>query len=225
MKDKILKKLDDFIAEANGLLLDLNSSNNDSPQIEARKESKFSAFKTSVLSFLKSTLGDQEIYYIKFLNGVKHHTDYSLVLAIELLQRIRSDVDNGWLQNIKGIVSAELFTDFLDMSEHLLDEGYKDPAAVIIGSVLEENLRQLTLKNTLPITQLDAKTGKIKPLKAEYLNTELCKNSIYNVLYQKSVTAWLDLRNKAAHGQYQEYDVNLVRSFLQFTRDFAAKFV
>lgn len=225
MKDKILKKLDDFITEANGLLLDVNSASNSSPRTEAINTSKFDAFKTGVLSFLKSIVGADEIYYQKFLRGVIYYADYSLVLAIDLLERIRKDVDDGWLQNIKGIVSAELFTDFLDMAEHLLDETYKDAAAVIIGSVLEENLRQLTLKNGLPIAQTDSKTSKVKPFRAENLNTELSKNHVYNLLYQKSVTAWLDLRNKAAHGHYNEYDINLVRSFLQFARDFAAKFV
>jgi hypothetical protein len=226
MKDKILKKLDDFIIEANGFLADVSRKNdNDSQSAKAIKQSKFDSFKTGVLSFLKSILGTDEIYYNKFLHGVLFYTDYSLVLAIDLLQRAKKDINEDWLQNIKGIVSAELFTDFLDMAEHLLDETYKDAAAVIIGGVLEENLRQLSLKNGLPIAQTDSKTGKMKPLKAENLNTELSKNHVYNLLYQKSVTAWLDLRNKAAHSQYTDYDINLVKSFLQFARDFAAKFV
>jgi len=226
VKDKILKKLDGFIDEANRLLDDLNNYEYPINQsTKAIKESHFSSYKTGVLSFLKSLLGPDDLYYNRFYNGVTYYTDYTFALAIDLLQRVKKDVDDGWLLNIKGVVSAELFTDFLDMAEHLLDEDYKDPSAVIIGSVLEENLRQLSLKNGLPISQIDSKSGKMKPLKAEFLNTELSKNNVYNLLYQKSVTAWIDLRNKAAHGQYGEYDINQVRAFLQFVRDFAAKFV
>lgn len=219
MKEKILKKLDGLIEEANNLFLNLSKPDFD----KALDEPKFSAFRTATLSFLKSILGEEH-YYARFNGGVKYYSDYNLVLAIELLKKVKTDVEEDWLDNLKGIVSAELFTDFLDMAEHLLEEGYKDPAAVIIGSVLEENLRQLTLKSGLPITQNDPKLGKTKPMKAESMNIELAKKQIYNLLYQKSVTSWLDLRNKAAHGLYIEYDINFVKAFLQFVRDFAAKF-
>ena len=44
---------------------------------------------------------------------------------------------------MKKLVSAEIFSDFLEMAAHVLEQDYKDPAAVMIGTVLEENLRQL----------------------------------------------------------------------------------
>ncbi len=37
------------------------------------------------------------------------------------------------------------------MAEYLLKEGYKDPAAVITGSTLEEHLRKLCIKNGIDI--------------------------------------------------------------------------
>ncbi len=37
------------------------------------------------------------------------------------------------------------------------------------------------------------------------MNNELAAFGAYNKLDQKNVTAWLDLRNKAAHAQYHEY--------------------
>lgn len=224
MKEKIISKLNKLIAEAEGLLEEIKRQSGDEPQaVQAVKESKFGAFKTGSLSFLKTLLGGDEIYYLKFYNGVKYHADYSLVLAIELLQKIKADIDDGWLQEMKGIVAAELFSDFLDMAEHLLEESYYQPAAVMIGSVLEESLRALSLKSGLPVSQPDS-SGKLRPIKAEALNTVLAKNHVYNLLMQKSVTAWLDLRNKAAHGQHGEYDAAMVQMFLLFARDFAARY-
>ena len=111
------------------------------------------------------------------------------------------------------------------MAEHLLEENYKDPAAVIIGSVLEENLRELCNRNNIAITTTDPKTGKVKPNKAETMNVDLCKNGVYNILVQKSVTAWLDLRNNAAHGKYGEYDLTQVKNLLQSVRDFIIKYL
>jgi hypothetical protein len=62
------------------------------------------------------------------------------------------------------------------------------------------------------------------PKKAEVLNADLVKAGAYSVLQQKGVTAWLDLRNKAAHGKYTEYkaeNVDLtIQGILQFMTSF-----
>jgi len=107
------------------------------------------------------------------------------------------------------------------MAEHLLSNGYKDPAAVMVGSVLEEHLRQLCLKNDLDVeTEVD---GKLKPKKVDRLNSELAKNEVYGKLDQKSVTAWLDLRNKAAHGKYDEYTAEQVKNMVLGVTEFLAR--
>jgi len=57
------------------------------------------------------------------------------------LSALRSAYASGYLTTVSELIHAELFSDFIQMSEYLLSEGYKDPAAVIIGSLLEEHLR------------------------------------------------------------------------------------
>jgi hypothetical protein len=81
-----------------------------------------------------------------------------------------------------------------------IEQGYKDPAAVIAGSVLEGYLRKLAEKASIALVQ-----GNGSPNKADLLNSELMAAGVYTKLDQKSITAWLDLRNKAAHGQYSDY--------------------
>lgn len=53
---------------------------------------------------------------------------------------------------------------------------------------------------------------------ADVLNADLCKVGAYNKMEQKNVTAWLDLRNKAAHGHYAEYDQAHVESLVRDVR-------
>lgn len=55
------------------------------------------------------------------------------------------------------------------------------------------------------------------------MNAELATEGAYNKLDQKSVTAWLDLRNKAAHAQYSEYTLEQVTTMLSGVREFAAR--
>jgi hypothetical protein len=54
------------------------------------------------------------------------------------------------------------------------------------------------------------------------MNGDLCKTNAYNALRQKSVTAWLGLRNAAAPGKYQEYDEPAVKNMIAGVRDFIA---
>ena len=45
----------------------------------------------------------------------------------------------------------------------------------------------------------------------------------YNKLDQKSVTSWLDLRNKAAHGHYDQYSKEQVALMLQSVNEFMSR--
>ena len=90
----------------------------------------------------------------------------------------------------------------------------KDAAAVVVGSVLEEHLRQLAGLHNV------ATGAGPKPKKADAINADLVKAGVYDQLEQKSVTAWLGLRNSAAHGNYDEYDKGQVEALLSGVREF-----
>jgi len=55
------------------------------------------------------------------------------------------------------------------------------------------------------------------------MNADLSRSGAYNVLDQKNVTAWLDLRNKAAHGHFSEYGLDQVELVLQGVRQFVSR--
>ncbi len=139
----------------------------------------------------------------------------NLILGVALA--LRADYDAGRMQAIHELIHADLFADFLEMADHLLEEGYKDPAAVLAGGVLEEHLRKLSDKNGI------ATAAGARPKKAEALNTELVSKNVYSKLDQKSVTAWLDLRNKAAHARYADYAKEQVALMVQGIRDFLSR--
>ena len=146
---------------------------------------------------------NKDIYYRDFNNRCKDINSYESEKGKGILKAIKQEIDGGWLFTLKNLVTAEVFSDFLEMAKYLLEQNYKDPAAVMIGSVLEEHLRQLCLINAIQVDTL--KNEKMVFKKADQLNSDLATQNIYNKLDQKNVTAWLDLRNKAAHGKYDEY--------------------
>lgn len=150
------------------------------------------------------------------------HSNYynQLTQMLGVANAIKHDASNDLLINFKSVAQAEVFVDFLEMGEHLLIEGYKDAAAVIIGSVLEDGLRKLCERASLPVTG-----GSGKPLTIDPLNTQLAKADIYSKLIQKQITTWAHVRNKAAHGEYDEYNAEQVQMMLQFVQSFAADYL
>lgn len=159
--------------------------------------------------------------YVDSMNSILHkfgiENGYVVPHIAGILSALRTSYDTGYLLSVEELIHADVFADFAEMADHLLSEGYKDPAAVVIGSTLEGHLRQLCLKNGL------APDVAGKPKKADLLNADLAGQSVYSKLDQKSITAWLDLRNKAAHGKYSEYSKDQVALVVQGVRDFMAR--
>ena len=75
-----------------------------------------------------------------------------------IVDALKTDLAAGYVVGIRELIHGELFGDLLESAVHLLEEGYKDPAAVLAGSVLEEHLRQLCKKNTIEI-EVSTKSG------------------------------------------------------------------
>ncbi len=197
--DDIKRRVDELIRLAEQTL----QTEQDGTYFSSVNHEMFYQLRSSTLSLLKNIYGESHPFYNEFNNLTREPEPHQVEYGKGILNSVKSEIEGGWIFTVKGLVSAEIFSDFLEMAEYLLEEGFKDPSAVMIGSVLEEHLKQLSLKNGLSIEV--NKNGQVAPKKADTLNSELAGLNIYNKLDQKSITSWLDLRNKAAHGKYSEY--------------------
>ena len=148
------------------------------------------------------------------------HTHISSIAGV--VTALLADVKAGHLQSLIELIHAETFADFLEMAQHLVDAGYKDAAGVIAGSALELHLRVLCVKAEVPV-DFTKPDGTTAPKKAESMNSDLASASVYSKLDQKNVTAWLDLRNKAAHGKYAEHKADQVSLLVAAVRDFLTR--
>jgi len=198
---------------------------------EARKGSKYDDCSdlpdektTTLLNLMSSTVqqfsppGSQYEANLKDMLKKSDGTNaYFLPHLAGMLLALREAYEAGYLRTVEELIHADLFADFLEKARYLLSEGYKDPAAVIAGSVLEEHLRKLCIRTGITVET----GGRLK--KADALNAELATRGAYSKLDQKSVTAWLDLRNKAAHGKYSEYSREQVALTIQAVRDFLSR--
>lgn len=124
--------------------------------------------------------------------------------GVGVLKAIREDVANGYLADFRSLVAAEVFTDFLEMAEHLLEQGYHHAAASLAGAVLEDSLRR----------ELSARgvkaTGNL-----ESMNQIAADQEIYSRLAFKQVKVWVDIRNNADHGNWGQVDAERVSSMVR----------
>ena len=146
---------------------------------------------------------------------------YVCTQIIGVVDSLKVDAESDFLKSYEELIHGELFSDFIDMVRHLSSEGYKDPAAVIAGSTLESHLKNLCIK--FSIETIFEKDGKNISKKADKLNSELVKAGAYLKLDQKNITAWLDLRNKVAHGHYAEYSKEQVNLLIDSISDFISR--
>ncbi|WP_417442620.1 hypothetical protein [Idiomarina abyssalis] len=191
---------------------------------ESSDLAEVSSWVTRLGQLLRKLYGENSQHYANFDRAIStegfyiiHSSWYGHISQVQgIALAVKHDVENDLIGSIKGLLQAEIFANFLEIGEHLLSEGYKDAAAVTIGAVLEDGLRELCKKNNIAITKPNG-----SPLTIEPLNAELAKNEVYSKLTQKQITSWAHIRNKAAHGQYNEYDKSQVEMMLLFVQGFA----
>lgn len=184
---------------------------------------EFYDFRTAGLSALSFLLPASELYHLEFLKRVGEHSELKEDgrIGLALLKSATHEVKRGWLISNRKLISSELFNDFLERAEYFLASNYKDAASVMIGGTLEEHLRELCKLHDIP--DVIQKKGKAEFKQASLMNEDLHKAGVYNALDQKSITAWLGIRNKAAHGRYTEFNEDQVELFLAGVRDFIAR--
>jgi hypothetical protein len=186
-----------------------------------------SAFVTAGLSAIHRAVGSAHPLTRHVETIVRDTHPYQFYGAVPhvggALRALRDDIRSGYLRSVQELIHADVFSDFLEMAEHLLDQGYKDAAAVLIGGVLEGHLRKLCGKSGVD-TEFVASSGDLRLKKADRMNADLAKSGVYSKLDQKNVTAWLGLRNSAAHGHYDDYSEDRVKLLLQSIRDFLARY-
>ncbi len=207
--------VDDFAA------LSQRSQHNDLSDLPKHERQ---ALVTRAVAAVNRVAGEKSPYAaeIRRLFGTLQHIHMHTTSVIGVVAALLADAKAGYLQSLVDLVHAETFADFLEMAQHLVDTGYKDAAAVIAGSALEAHIRTLCSKASIATT-VTKPDGTVPAKKADAMNSELASASAYSKLDQKSVTAWLDLRNKAAHGKYTEYQVEQVALMIAGVRDFVGR--
>ncbi len=208
-EEKILQRLDELIRKGE----DAKSRYRESPPgvmgAGHIDYDIFNEWKTSSENILIKVAGENSHYRNNFVEDTKNPWKSSVDAGVGILRALKSDIESGFVKNIKELAVAEIFTDFLEIAEHLLENGYKDPAAFLTTAVLEDGLRKIAAKNGIDVKRSDD-IGS--------LNMKIADKETYSRLIQKQIQTWKAIRDSADHGKFNEYkreDVEVMLSGVQ----------
>jgi hypothetical protein len=135
-KDLIAREINGLVAVAEKLARDASRSADGLGNDRIEELSTLAARGGQMIRRLygSDSLYEQNLERVVGIDGfnIMDSTWYGHVSELSgILKGVQRDVQSGLLDNMQLLVRAEVFADFLEMSEHLLKEGYKDAAGRI----------------------------------------------------------------------------------------------
>jgi hypothetical protein len=210
IEEAIRTRLQELIAESS--LLSVGDKNNQC--VDPRHEAACSAWLTAAQNAVHLVVAQPDSPYRKKSDRIAdashgygiHHAvgEFSLVLTAML-----RDANAGLLASVADQARVEAFDDFLDHAASFLRSSRKQEAGVIAGVVFEDSLRRICRK--LSITE--------KGQNLDALISELAKRGELSPVKAKRARAAADVRTKATHAQWDEFELNDVHSTMEFTRE------
>src|SRR4051812_44836241 len=110
--EKMISKLTSLIDDAKPFSTKLKRAN-----FSDLREGEYLAYRSSVLHFLRLILKSDSSYLYQYHKITGFYSD-GVLNGVDILKRVLNDVKEGWLTDIRGVLSAEIFSDFLDMAKH-----------------------------------------------------------------------------------------------------------
>jgi hypothetical protein len=160
---------------------------------------------TNVLNLFQRTFGESSVHYRHFAESYSKFEGWvsNVEDSFGIFKAAEEDYLGGYLFHIRTLAKAEVLADALGQAKELLQLGYKDPACILARVALESALKDLAAK-------FNVQEGKL-----DRMNAELTKAGAFNVAKQKQITAWADIGNKAAHGDWSAYSVSDATAMVQ----------
>jgi hypothetical protein len=190
--------------------------------------SDFIQWRTNCLSLLSQIIpvGHAHKKSLDDFGRLKNKLD-NLQWGISTLKALREDFEKGLLGDLLIQVEAEISGDYMGQAEQLLEEDQSGKfdhvsAAVLSGAVLEKVLRTLCNNQQPPISTTKS-NGEKKTLNP--LITDLKKAGAFNEAKAKQLRAWADIRNHAAHGEFDQFTRKDVEQMIQGVKNFLSDYL
>ena len=214
--EKLMDRLNHLIEVGEEILKTRRPSPPDWVAPDSVKDAPFYQWRAGALSFLKAVFGDNSTHFQEFQQRCRYASYDDALQGQSILKAAKEDIEGGYLKKLEDLVAADIFTDFLEMAEYLLEQGYKDPAASLIGAVLEDGLRKIAKSSGITLKSKENISS---------LNHKIADAQIYKRLAYKQVEVWNEIRDNADHGKFSEYNADSVKDMCNGVRNFLEKYL
>lgn len=169
--------------------------------------------------------GQDSMYINSFENGLEWSSQ-ELLVCVGCLKAVKQGFEKGFFVNLSLKIEAEIASDYMKQTIQLLKEGSSSqynyvPAAVLSGAVLEKALKSICDQQIPPISKVQ-NNGKIKTLYP--LIDDLKKAGVFEAPKAQELKAWADIRNKAAHGEFDQFELSDVKLMIKGIENFLANY-
>lgn len=177
----------------------------------------FSAWRTRCLAALHAYLPDSHSGVREFEREAAISKPAPASTGVGIMRGLAIAAKEGHLfQRATNLIAAEVFSDFLEMADHLVKANHHHAAASLVGAALEDALRRIATNHKI-------KCGKRDGLDA--LNRALAREGVYNAIEQRQIDAWREIRNAADHGRFEDVQPEQVRTMVTGVRDFIGRYL
>ncbi len=213
LKEKIKKKFEKLLLEGNNVLGKCGWDRSELSKFPS--DTDYQKFVVEASNLIKIACGEDSEHYQQLRRMAEDNAvvknSYYYPTYYGILEAANNDFSEDFLFNVRNLIRAELFDDFLSQAEYLLSEGFVLPAASLAGAVLEDSLRKLCDKHTI---------GYPEKTKINALNTSLAKKEVYDSLISKLIIAYADIRNNADHMRSEKVKKDDVDDMIKWIRRF-----
>lgn len=189
---------------------------------------KFVQWRTNCITLLDQVIPQNSAHrstvdQFRALSNTKNHLEF----GISFIKSIKDDFERGFLEDLALEIEAELTGDYMRQAENLLVEGSAGqydhvPAAVLVGAVLEKSLKTMCNQLSQPEPIISEKGC---PLRLNALIDCLKKRKVFNEGTAKQLRAWVDIRNNAAHGDFDQFNKQQVEAMISGINSFLTQYL
>jgi hypothetical protein len=214
LEDRIRERIEELVQMSEILSVGLNNGQT----VDERRRGECSAWLTSAQHVVHLLFISPETPYRRKADAVADkewgymvHEGVAELGAV--LRNLLWDANAGLLGSVLDHARAETFDDFLDHAESYMGKAMKNEAGVIAGVVFEDSLRRVCRKKNIP------EAG----VKLDLLVTALSNAGTLSAVKAKRARAAADVRTKATHAQWNDFELSDVEATIVFTREFISR--
>ena len=209
IEESIAARLDDLVGESSAL-----TQGSEYDQVDGVQAYKCRGWLAAAVNIVQVVLPDPDAGYRKNVekiaeadHGYMVHHAVGEVAAI--LANLIKDGRTGLLKSVANHARAEVLDDFLDHAKLYIKDGRKNQAGVIAGVVFEDTLRRVCRRHNI----------SEKGIKLDDLISQLARSRVLSATKAKRARVAADVRTRATHAQWDEFDQNDVKTTVEFTEE------